>query len=95
MNELLKKLLGTYLIIFSAIFIYSCGEDPVGNNNNSEYHYVPPTETADGRELMVFNWAPTQWDDPLDHYTVKVVYPIDVQEENPGRDVLENKLLDM
>ncbi|HBE88178.1 MAG TPA: hypothetical protein DDW67_03450, partial [Elusimicrobia bacterium] len=34
------------------------------------------TQTMAGeRRLAVFNWSPVQWDEPLEHMTVKVVYP--------------------
>ncbi|MEO0107254.1 MAG: hypothetical protein ABIL46_07995, partial [candidate division WOR-3 bacterium] len=32
-------------------------------------------------ELVVFHWAPPQWDEPMEHYTVKVYYPIEVKGE--------------
>ncbi len=30
---------------------------------------------VEGNDLMVFNWAPAEWDEPMGHYTVKIVYP--------------------
>ncbi|HOI43873.1 MAG TPA: hypothetical protein PK523_13095, partial [Elusimicrobiales bacterium] len=34
------------------------------------------TQTMSGeRRLAVFNWSPVQWDEALEHMTVKVIYP--------------------
>ena len=43
----------------------------------SQAGYVEPTTADDGRELVVFNWAPVQWDEAKnqDHYTLKVLTP--------------------
>ncbi|MBN1268163.1 MAG: hypothetical protein JXB04_01125, partial [Kiritimatiellae bacterium] len=32
-------------------------------------------------ELVYFNWAPVQWDSPLQHYSVRVYYPVHVTAE--------------
>src|SRR4030042_6832767 len=34
--------------------------------------------TSEFGELVVLNWAPTQWDEAIEHYTVYVYYPITV-----------------
>jgi hypothetical protein len=38
---------------------------------------------AGADELVYLNWAPTQWDDPLEHMTVRVYYPIEVAHGSP------------
>ncbi|HPN56547.1 MAG TPA: hypothetical protein PLD92_06845, partial [Candidatus Omnitrophota bacterium] len=40
-----------------------------------ESGHVVLTESQDGR-LVVFNWAPVQWSDALEHETVTVHYPV-------------------
>lgn len=47
----------------------------------------------DDRELVVFNWAPTKWDSPLDHYTVKVIYPLEYTSQQTDRSSIETALL--
>jgi hypothetical protein len=39
--------------------------------------YVAPTVAENGRELVVFNWSPVQWDEAerQQHYTLKVLTP--------------------
>lgn len=49
--------------------------------------------TRDDRELVVFNWAPTQWDSPLEHYTVKVIYPLEYTSKQTDRSSIETALL--
>ncbi len=49
-----------------------------------EAGYLAHTRSPDGKDLIVFNWAPTEWDEALDHYTVKVIYPWDYT--NPAAD---------
>ncbi|MDJ0975737.1 MAG: hypothetical protein QNJ98_14850, partial [Planctomycetota bacterium] len=39
--------------------------------------FLARTTDAQGKKLIVFNWSPSTWDAPLDHYTVWVRYPID------------------
>ncbi|MCK4940636.1 hypothetical protein KAS45_00960, partial [candidate division WOR-3 bacterium] len=41
------------------------------------------TTASEFGELVVLHWAPPQWDEPLEHYTVSIYYPIVV----PGFDV--------
>lgn len=37
------------------------------------------TQTMAGdKRLAVFNWSPVQWDEPLEHMTVKVIYPFPI-----------------
>ncbi|MDH5742693.1 MAG: DUF2207 domain-containing protein, partial [Candidatus Aminicenantes bacterium] len=55
--------------------------------------YLAPTTAAEDRKLIVFNWAPTDWDQPLEHYTVKVVYPIEYTSPQTDRSAVEAKLL--
>lgn len=54
--------------------------------------YLARTVTDDGRELIVFHWAPTEWDQALDHYTVRITYPL--EHSGPGdRESVEKTLL--
>ncbi|MFW5837143.1 MAG: acetyl-CoA decarbonylase/synthase complex subunit delta, partial [Desulfovibrionaceae bacterium] len=39
--------------------------------------HLGPTTAPDIAELTYFNWAPVQWDEPMGHYTVRVIYPIE------------------
>lgn len=55
--------------------------------------YLAPTTAGEGRQLVVFNWAPTDWDQPLEHYTVKVVYPIEYTSSQTERSDIEAALL--
>ena len=41
----------------------------------SDAGYLVHTRAADGKDLIVFNWVPAEWDESMDHYTVKVIYP--------------------
>jgi hypothetical protein len=41
------------------------------------------TTQSEFGELVVLHWSPPQWDEPLEHYTVQVYYPITV----PGEEV--------
>ena len=50
---------------------------------------IGTTTSADYGELFYFDWAPEQWEEPLEHRTVQVVLPITV----PGEEV-DQKLLD-
>lgn len=54
--------------------------------------YLALTST-DNRDLVVFNWAPTKWDSPLDHYTVKVIYPLEYTSQQTDRTSIETALL--
>ena len=45
------------------------------------------TDSEFGR-LVVFNWAPVEWDQPLEHQTVYLHYPIPVD----GREVTQERL---
>ena len=42
------------------------------------------TKSASFGELFYFDWAPEQWDQPLEHRTVRVVLPISVPQEKVG-----------
>ncbi|MBW1769837.1 MAG: hypothetical protein JRJ17_01480, partial [Deltaproteobacteria bacterium] len=59
----------------------------------SEAGYLASTTAAEGRKLIVFNWSPTEWDQPLEHYTVKVVYPIQYTSPQTDRSSIEAELL--
>ena len=39
-------------------------------------HLMGWTTSADYGELFYFDWAPEQWDEPLEHRTVRIVFPI-------------------
>ncbi len=43
------------------------------------------TESEFG-DLVVLHWAPAQWDEPLEHYTVYVYYPITVSTKTVNPD---------
>ncbi|MBN1222766.1 MAG: hypothetical protein JXB23_05925, partial [Candidatus Aminicenantes bacterium] len=55
--------------------------------------YLAPTTAAGDRKLVVFNWAPTEWDQALEHYTVKVIYPIVYTSAREDRSSIEEVLL--
>jgi hypothetical protein len=58
--------------------------------------YVAPTTAEGGRELVVFNWSPVQWDeaDRQEHYTLKVLTPFEIPSGVAPRDyVLDNDLV--
>jgi hypothetical protein len=59
----------------------------------SEAGYLAHTTAARGQKLIVFNWSPTEWDQPLEHYTVKVVYPIRYTSPQTDRSSIEAELL--
>jgi len=42
--------------------------------------------TSNFGNLIMLSWAPTQWDEPLEHYTVRVFYPIRVKGEEINPD---------
>jgi hypothetical protein len=55
--------------------------------------YLARTTSKDGIKLMVFNWAPVQWDEPMDHYTVKINYPLVFPRDSGTREEVEQYLL--
>lgn len=55
--------------------------------------YLARTTSKDGIKLMVFNWAPVQWDEPMDHYTVKINYPLVFSRDSGTREEVEQYLL--
>ena len=59
----------------------------------SKAGYLAPTTAAEDRKLIVFSWAPTQWDESLQHYTVKVIYPIEFVSAQTDRAAVEAALL--
>ncbi len=56
--------------------------------------YLDRTTSNDGVELTVFNWAPVQWDEPMDHYTVSINYPLSFPQESGTREEIEQFLVD-
>ena len=62
--------------------------------NMAEAGYLAETTSADGRRLMVFNWAPTEWDEPMEHYTVRINYPLAFPAESGTREEVEQFLLE-
>ncbi len=56
--------------------------------------YLDRTTSKDGINLVVFNWAPVQWDKPMDHYTVSINYPLAFSEESGTREEIEQFLID-
>jgi hypothetical protein len=59
----------------------------------AEAGYVEPTTSADGRELMVFNWSPVEWEEAAHqkHYTLKVLTPYTLPAGvDPRTHVVEN-----
>ena len=38
--------------------------------------YLERTTSDEGKKLVVFNWAPVEWDEPMESYTVTVNYPL-------------------
>ncbi|MFC2168024.1 DUF2207 domain-containing protein, partial [Acidobacteriota bacterium] len=55
--------------------------------------YLAETLTAEGKNLIVFSWSPSSWDQSLEHATVLVIYPINLNSEQTGREDLEAVLL--
>lgn len=56
--------------------------------------YLARTTSKDGVNLAVFNWAPVQWDKPMDHYTVTINYPLSFPNESGTREEIEQFLID-
>ena len=52
--------------------------------------HLARTTDAEKRELAVFHWVPSTWDGPLQHYTVKVRYPVPVEGEPGSKEFLES-----
>lgn len=55
--------------------------------------YLARTTSNDGMKLRVFNWAPVQWDEPMDHYTVTINYPLVFPKDSGTREEVEQYLL--
>lgn len=55
--------------------------------------YLAKTTSEDGKELVVFNWAPVQWDEAMDHYTVSINYPLEYPQQTGTREEVEQFLL--
>ena len=56
--------------------------------------YLAKTVADDGRNLVVFNWAPTQWDESMEHYTVTINYPLEFSGDSTNREEVEKFLLE-
>lgn len=56
--------------------------------------YIEKTTTSDGKGLTVFDWAPVQWDEAMDHYTVSINYPLEYPQQFGTREEIEQFLLD-
>ena len=54
--------------------------------------YLNRTTSDNGKKLVVFNWAPVKWDEPMDHYTVTINYPLEYNGEASGREEIERFL---
>jgi hypothetical protein len=62
----------------------------------AEAGYVAKTRTEEGLELVVFNWAPTQWDEAQnqDHYTLRILTPYELPSDvDPRTWVIDNDLV--
>ncbi len=62
----------------------------------AEAGYLAETATAEGKDLVVFNWSPVQWDEApnQDHYTLKILTPHPVPKDRDTRQyVAENSLI--
>jgi hypothetical protein len=42
------------------------------------------TDKSDGEKLFYFHWAPPQWEQPLDHRSVTVVFPLEAKAGESG-----------
>ncbi len=66
-------------------FRFACEMDDAG--------YLAKTTASEDRKLVVFHWAPTEWDSRLDHQTVRITLPL----EHGGvdnREAVEQTLLE-
>ncbi|MDP7423563.1 MAG: hypothetical protein QGH40_16950, partial [bacterium] len=48
------------------------------------------TENEEFGPLTVFHWAPVQWDEPMEHETIHIYYPLEV----PQEDIQEGEVLE-
>ena len=55
--------------------------------------YLARTISEEGKQLVAFHWAPVQWDEPMEHYTVTVSYPLEYPAETGTREEVEQLLL--
>lgn len=55
--------------------------------------YLDSTTSTDGKSLTVFNWAPVQWDEAMEHYTVSINYPLEYPQQSATREEVEQFLL--
>lgn len=60
----------------------------------AEAGYLERTTSEEGKKLVVFNWAPFQWDEPMEHYTVTVNYPLEYENKDASREEIESFLLE-
>lgn len=56
--------------------------------------YLAPTTSEEGRNLTVFNWAPVQWDEAMEHYAVSITYPLEYPQQSATREEVEQFLVD-
>jgi hypothetical protein len=56
--------------------------------------YLDHTSPGDGKNLTVFNWAPVQWDESMEHYTVSINYPLEYPQKSGTREEVEQFLHD-
>ncbi|AUG58955.1 hypothetical protein [Acetivibrio saccincola] len=55
--------------------------------------YLAKTTSRDGHKLVVFHWAPSEWDEKMDHYTVRINYPLEYPRKSASREEVEEFLL--
>ncbi|MCX7029660.1 MAG: radical SAM protein [Spirochaetes bacterium] len=66
----------------SAMYFLNYGVDLASDGS------IGSTTSDQYGSLFYFDWAPEQWDEPLEHRTVRVVLPVTVSSETVGQDVL-------
>lgn len=55
----------------------------------ARHGFLARTRDAEGLDLATFHWAPSTWDHALEHYTVRVRYPVQVAGDPRGEEFLE------
>ena len=65
------------------------------STNFADAGYVAPTTSSEGKDLMVFNWSPMEWDEApnQDHYTLKVLTPYVLPADAYPRSYVEQNAL--
>ena len=61
--------------------------------NMARAGYLAKTTSHEGHDLVVFNWAPSEWDESMDHYTVRINYPLQFSHQSATREEVEEFLL--